>query len=53
VIKGTLEGIRKEDVDIQKAIKGELVSFPLSEVVRKNDKFFAIRKRNESAPVKG
>lgn len=47
VVKGKIKEIRKEDIAIQKAKKGELISFPVDELVRKNDKFFVVRKRDD------
>lgn len=48
VIRGAMGQIRKEDLAIQIAEKGDMVSFTLHERVRKNDKFYVVKKRVEA-----
>ena len=39
--------MKVEDKKVEKAVKGNNVTFPLNEKIRENDKLFVVRKRNE------
>ena len=44
-VEGTLETFRAGDEEREKALKGETITFPYKECVRKNDTFFILRER--------
>lgn len=44
-VEGTLETFRAGDEDKEKALKGETITFPYKECVRKNDTFFILQER--------
>ena len=44
-VEGTLETFRAGDEEKEKALKGETITFPYKECVRKNDTFFILQER--------
>ena len=44
-VEGRLEAFRSNGEEKEKALKGEVITFPYKECVRKNDSFFILKKR--------
>ncbi|HII17488.1 TPA: U32 family peptidase [Candidatus Woesearchaeota archaeon] len=48
IISATVEGIRVGDRNAEKAEKGQSITIPIAETVRKNDKLFVVVKRGKA-----
>jgi putative protease len=47
VVVGTITELRKNNIPVEKAVKGEEVSFPLDTYIRKNDNMYRIFERTQ------